>query len=145
MKQFIREYRIELGAALMALLGIFLLVERMQIRVTIFRTMRLAWSAVSGAAGTLVHTVIYRILHITLSDLIGLVLIVLSIVIVLWRVRVRLIQRLTGSTCPICGGDLRRSRRNRLDRLISLLLPVRPYRCRNRECNWKGLRVRTHH
>jgi hypothetical protein len=117
----------------------------MQIRVTIFHTMRLVWRTVSGAVGALIHTVIYHILPITLSDLIGLVLIVLSIVIVLRRVRMRLIQRLTGSTCPICGGDLRRSRRNRLDRLISLLLPVRPYRCRNRECHWKGLRVRTHH
>lgn len=145
MKRFLREYRIELIAALMALLGIFLLVERMQIRVTIFRTMHLAWRAVSGAVGAVVRAVIYRILPITVSDLIGLVLIVLSIVIVLWRVRVRLIQRLTGTTCPVCGGDLHRSRRNRLDRLVSLLLPVRPYRCRNRECNWKGLRVRTHH
>ena len=144
MKQFIREYRIELVAALMALMGIFLLVERMQIRVTIFRTMRLAWRTASGAVGAAVRAVIYRILPITVSDLIGLVLIFLSIVIVLWRVRVRLIQRLTGSTCPVCGGDLRRSRRDRLDRLVSLLLPVRPYHCRNRECHWKGLRVRTH-
>jgi hypothetical protein len=145
MKQFIREYRIELIAALMALLGIFLLVEQMEIRVTIFRVMRLVWRTVGGAVGGAVRTVIYRFLHIRPSDLIGLVLILLSIAIVLWRVRVRLIQRMTGSTCPICGGDLRRSRRGRLDRLVSLLLPVHPYRCRNRECHWKGFRVRTHH
>ena len=46
MKQFIREYRPELIAALMALLGIFLLVEQMDIRVTIFRIMRLVWRTV---------------------------------------------------------------------------------------------------
>ena len=143
MKQFLREYRIELVAALTALLGIFLLVERMQIRVTIFRIMRLAWRTVSGAVGAVVHAVVYRTSHTTVSDLIGLALIALSIVIVLWRMRVRLIQRLTGSTCPVCGGELRRRRRDRLARLLSRLLPVAPYSCRNRECDWEGLRVRT--
>ena len=144
MKQFIREYRPELIAALMALLGIFLLVEQMDIRVTIFRIMRLVWRTVGETVADVVRTVIYSILHIRPSDLLGVVLILLSIVIVLWRVRVRLIQRMTGSICPVCGGDLRRSRRDRLDRLVSLVLPVRPYRCRNSECRWKGLRVRTH-
>ena len=88
MKQFIREYRIELVATFMALLGIFLLVERMEIHVTIFCIIRLA------------------ILHIRPSDLIGLVLIALSIVIVLWRVQVWLIQRLSSrpvqSAAEIC-------------------------------------------
>jgi hypothetical protein len=142
MKQFLREYRIELVAVLMALLGIFLLVERMQIRVTILRIILLAWRTLSGTVGAVVREVIYRILHITVSDLIGLVLLVLSIVIVLWRVRMRVLQRLTGSACPVCGGELRRSRRDWMDRLLSLLLPVAPYRCRNEECRWEGLRVR---
>jgi hypothetical protein len=105
MKQFLREYRIELVAVLMALLGIFLLVERMQIRVTILRVISLVWRSLSETVGAVVRSVVYRILHITVSDLIGLVLIVLSIVIVLWRMRVRLLQRLTGSTCPVCGGS----------------------------------------
>jgi hypothetical protein len=144
MKQFIREYRIELVAAFMALLGIFLLVEQMEIRVTIFRIMSLVWRTVGKTMVGVVRAVIYRLLHIRPSDLLGLVLILLSIVIVFWRVRVRVLQRLAGSTCPVCGADLRRSRRDRLDRLVSLLLPVRPYRCRNQECRWQGLRVQTH-
>ena len=111
MKQFIREYRIELVAALMALLGIFLLVEQMEIRVTIFRIMRLVWRTVGKTVAAVVREVIYRILHIRPSDLLGLVLTLLSMIIVLWRVRVRLTQRLSGTICPVCGGDLRRSRR----------------------------------
>lgn len=141
MKRFLREYKIELIATLMALLGIFLLVERMQIRVTILRTISLAWRTFSGTAAAVVRSVIYRILPITVSDLIGVTLILLSIVIVLWRTRLRLLQRLAGSTCPLCGGELRRCRRDWLDRLLSLLLPVAPYRCRNEECRWEGLRV----
>jgi hypothetical protein len=144
MRQFIREYRIELVAAFMALLGIFLLVEQMEIRVTIFRIMSLVWRTVGETVVGVVRAVIYRLLHIRPSDLLGLVLILLSIIIVVWRVRVRVLQRLAGSTCPVCGGDLRRGRRDWLDRLASLLLPVRPYRCRNKECRWQGLRVQTH-
>ena len=144
MRRFVREYQIELVAVLMALLGVFLLVERMQIRVTILRIVLLVWRTLSGTVGTIVRSVVYRITHITISDLMGLVLIALSIVIVLWRARVRLLQRLAGSTCPVCGGELRRSRRDWLDRLLSLLAPVAPYRCRNEECRWEGLRVHRH-
>jgi hypothetical protein len=142
MKQFLREYKIEVVAALLALLGIFLLVERMQIRVTLFRIVRSAWRTVSGAMGSVINVLVYRVLHTTTSDLIGLVLIVLAIVMVLWRVRVRLAKRLAGRTCPLCGGELRRSHRRWQDHLLSLLVPVVRFRCRNRECRWEGVRAR---
>jgi hypothetical protein len=143
MKQFLREYRVEVTAVLLALLGVFLLVERMQIRVTVLRIMRSVWRAASGAVGAAVSAVVYHVLHTTTSDLIGVVLIVLAIVIVLWRVRLRLTQRLSGRTCPVCGGELRRSHRRWQDHLLSLLVPVARFRCRNEECRWEGLRART--
>ena len=83
MKQFLREYRVELIAMLMALLGIFLLMERMQIRVTLFAFMCAAWRIVSGAVGAVVSAVVNRIMRTTVSDLIGLALIFLAI---LWFV-----------------------------------------------------------
>ena len=147
MKQLLREYRVELVALLMALLGLFLLVERMQIRVTIFSFMRAAWRTVSVAVWAVVSAVVYRILHTTVSDMIGLALIVLAILIVLWRLRLRLRSQLqTRSTCPVCGGELRRTHRRWQDRLLSrLVVPVARYRCKNEECRWEGVGVRSHH
>jgi hypothetical protein len=140
-REFLREYAVELVAAFLAFLGVFLLVEQMEIRVTILRLLRQTWRAVRGAIEASVGAVSHRIVHITTSDLLGLGLIVLAIVVVLWRVRVRLMQRHAGSTCPICGGELHRRHRRWSDRVLSLLVPVGRYRCRNKECRWEGLRT----
>lgn len=49
-----------------------------------------------------------------------------------------------GIACPRCGGSVERIRRRWTDRLISLVLPVRRYRCHALMCGWKGrLRVRS--
>ena len=40
--------------------------------------------------------------------------------------------------CPRCLGALNRVPRGTLDRLISLLVPVRRYRCRALACAWQG-------
>jgi len=44
--------------------------------------------------------------------------------------------------CPKCGGDLLRVRRFAVDRLLSLFVPVRRFRCV--ECVWEGLVTRNH-
>ncbi|MGD2147324.1 MAG: hypothetical protein PVH41_11580 [Anaerolineae bacterium] len=141
LREFVREYAVELIAGFLAFLGVFLLVERMEIRVTILRLLRLGWRAVSGTLEALAGAVVYRVVHITTSDLLGLVLIALAIAVVLWRLRVRLMERYAGRTCPLCGGNLRRRHRRWSDRVMSLLVPVNRYRCRNSECQWEGLRA----
>jgi hypothetical protein len=141
-REFVREYKVELIAGSLALLGIFLLVERMEIRVTILRLASLAWSTVTGVIDVSVKAIVYRLSHITTSDLLGLGLIALALAVVLWRVRVRLIQRYAKHSCPVCGGHLRRRHRRWSDRLVSLLVPVGRYRCRNEECAWEGRRVK---
>jgi hypothetical protein len=142
LREFAREYSIELIASFLALLGIFLLVERMEIRVTILRLLRLSWRTVSGVIDAVVNAIVRRVSIITTSDLIGLGLIVLAVAVALWRVRVRLMSHYAEHACPVCGGDLRRLHRRWSDRALSLLLPVGRYRCRNKECGWEGRRVR---
>ena len=41
-------------------------------------------------------------------------------------------------TCPKCGGSVDRIPRRWLDRLTSLLLPSRRYRCWSATCRWEG-------
>ena len=41
-------------------------------------------------------------------------------------------------TCPICNGQLLRTRRRAIDRLSSLFVPVHRYRCQVFSCQWVG-------
>lgn len=40
--------------------------------------------------------------------------------------------------CPSCNGILFRTWRRPIDRISSLILPVRRYRCRSFSCQWEG-------
>ena len=48
-----------------------------------------------------------------------------------------------GRVCPKCNGPVRRVRRHFIDRLVSLITPVRRYRCHEKEwgwgCDWEGI------
>jgi hypothetical protein len=79
----------------------------------------------------------------TLSDLVAYLLLVAVLCLVVWRARHRLMARsdLGELRCPRCGSDLNRIRRRKRDRALNLFLPVKRYRCRNRDCQWKGLRI----
>jgi predicted RNA-binding Zn-ribbon protein involved in translation (DUF1610 family) len=40
--------------------------------------------------------------------------------------------------CPLCGESLQRIHRHPFDRLLSLVYPVRRYRCKRFRCGWEG-------
>ncbi len=40
--------------------------------------------------------------------------------------------------CPLCGSSVERVHRRFLDRLLSLVRPIRRYRCKGFHCNWEG-------
>jgi predicted RNA-binding Zn-ribbon protein involved in translation (DUF1610 family) len=44
--------------------------------------------------------------------------------------------------CPECGEALHRTHRRPIERVISLVIPLRRYRCHH--CGWSGLRVSLH-
>jgi predicted RNA-binding Zn-ribbon protein involved in translation (DUF1610 family) len=48
----------------------------------------------------------------------------------------------SGYTCPRCGQPVRRTHRLFLDRVASLAVPLRRFKCRN--CGWTGLRISSH-
>jgi hypothetical protein len=88
------------------------------------------WSAISTEGGTLLALIL-----IPFALLVGLLL--------AWLVVQRLLKPLRQSSgrCPRCGSDLRRIRRTRADRLLSIAVPVRRFRCSNEVCHWEGLRL----
>jgi hypothetical protein len=83
--------------------------------------------------------------HLTMSDVVGWVLVIAATVAILASLRRRLLHTpsLTDQHCPKCGATIHRVHRNFLDRLINWIVPVRRYGCSNADCRWVGLRVGT--
>ncbi len=138
------EWRVEIFIVLLAAFGIFLLVERMQIRQTLLGWLSQGLQALRNLGGGILRGVVDFVQNTTLSDLTGYVLLLIALAFVAWRARWRLthMPRFTRTKCPRCGTDLHRIHRSRFDLVLDLFVPVRRYRCKNHDCRWQGLRVK---
>jgi hypothetical protein len=140
LREELRKYRLELAALILILLGVFLVLEPFEIRATLRHWLGLA----SQDLLNLADAGIALIQRLSLSDLIGLILLVPALVFIAWRVRYRLLDSdwLVVDACPRCGNPVRRVHRRFLDRLVGLILQIRlrRYRCMEANCGWSGLR-----
>jgi len=144
MRKILKEYRTEIIAALIAALGVFLLVERLEIRSTVLDSYRWLTQELPGIALTSLADLGRIITGITVSDFIGWILITATAVFAIWRIRYRFLHsrwfRIT--SCPRCDGPLHRVHRSAFDRILTqtLLKHGRRYGCKDDECGWSGLR-----
>jgi hypothetical protein len=138
-------WRVEVFIVAVLAIAVFLLVERMDIRQTFLAWARQGYRTARYLFGDILRGLEAAVQRTTVSDLTGLVLLAVALAVVTWRIRWRLLRtpRYTARTCPLCGEDLQRTHRRRRDRIANLYVPVRRYRCRNRDCRWHGLRVWT--
>lgn len=148
MKRIFREYRVEFLALLIALLGIFLLTEQFELRKMVFGFLQNVFASLKGLGGSVLRGIGDYLANFTLSDLLGWILILLTIAFIAWRIRYRFIhsEYWQATLCPKCGSELHRIHRTSLDTLISnTLLPgARRYECANPDCDWSGLRQHRH-
>ncbi len=144
-RSFWREYRFELFWLFVVLLGIFLLVERMNIRATVWAWVWAAVRVLSTGLLEIARRAGGWIAGTTLSDFIGVVFVAIATAGIVLRLRWRIMHSewLSSSTCPVCGGPLYRIHRRPRDRVIAWFVPVKRYRCKNHDCGWSGLRVGT--
>jgi len=139
------DWRVEVVIVAVVALAVFLLVERLEFRQTFLVWARQGYRTARYLLGDMLRGLEAAVQRTTISDLTGLVLLAIALAVVIWRIRWRLMRtpRYTARTCPLCGEDLQRTHRRRGDRIANLYVPVRRYRCRNRDCRWSGLRVWT--
>ena len=140
--KFVRRFWFEILWVLAVMAGIFLILERVNLR-------ERAASWVMAGVRALDHsqeTLLRSIAHVTLSDAVGAALLLAALVSIVLRVRWQIMrsEALTSAKCPKCGGSIHRVHRHFRDHLIDVYVPVRRYRCARRECHWEGLRVEAH-
>lgn len=145
MRRIWREFRVELLLTLLILFGLFLLVERLNIRQTLWLWLSGAGKALVSGVTAAVAATLNFLTNRTASDLTGLALILGAVGLLAWRTRRRIIQSpsLSDKACPRCGKELHRVHRASGDRLIGFFLPMRRYLCTSTDCGWTGLRIYT--
>lgn len=146
MKKFLKEYRVELAAVLVGVVGVFLLVERVDLRQNIYAVAKSLLLILKQMVDRLDNYIFHYLRNLTPSDLLGWVLIFGILVVVVWRIRYRFStsDHWNLVNCPKCGADLHRTHRTALERILAktLLPEARRYRCNDRKCGWSGLRRR---
>jgi hypothetical protein len=139
---FLRSYLVEIVAAVVVALGVFLLLER-SLRSTLLQWTMLGLQGVFGVLDRMGSVVVASIAGLTLTGVLGIALIFLALAALVLRLRWRLTRSasLTILRCPRCGGTVHRVHRRWGDRVLSWFVPVRRYRCSKGGCRWCGLRV----
>jgi len=147
LRRFLRTYRFEIIWLIVVALGIFLIFERMSIRSSLIAWLRWVAAVTLHGVGHLDEVAAAILARTTFSDAIGYVLVLGALVAIFLRVRWRTMHNPAFAVlrCPKCDGGIHRAHRRRVDRLVSLFVPVRRYRCSNNQCRWCGLRVGTGH
>lgn len=143
-KQIWRQYGFEIVIVSVIVLGIFLIFERMNIRATLIEWLRTALGIALYEVGQIDNVARDTFEHLTLSDGIGILLILGALLAIVLRLRWQLMHHpaLTVLVCPTCGSELRQVRRRPIERFIGWYVPFRRYRCRNHDCGWEGLKIK---
>ena len=141
---FIREYNYEITIVVLIALGIFLLVEDLEIKHYMYLGLRWFLFSIGDIIKGIRDNVILLLEKdlFELSDLVGISLILFALYLAAKRWRDREIERYSElSTCLKCGGNLQRVQRTPKQKIISFLyvVQVKHYSCRS--CTYAGIKM----
>ena len=141
-KPFLKEYNFEIKVILLLGLGIFLLVEDLEIKNYIFFFIRKLFITTGDSILWIRNSMIFLIDKVEPSDLVGISLIVYVLFLIANRWRERMIERFSQLIkCPKCGGSLHRIKRELNHKFLSILyfVNIKHYHCKS--CNYKGMKL----
>ena len=141
---FIREYNYEITIVVLIALGIFLLVEDLEIKHYMYLGLRWFLFSIGDIIKGIRDNVILFLEKdlFELSDLVGISLILFALHLAAKRWRDREIERYPDmEECPDCGGKLQRIQRTPKQNIISFLYvaQVKHYSCRS--CTYAGIKM----
>ena len=146
---FFKRFWFEILALLFLSLGIFLLIERLQIKAILCSWVLGAVGIIASTASAIGHWITENLIAIEKSDLVGAALILVALSMMVYRLRARAIARhpppILKEECPKCSGDMVRAPRRASHRLLewALWIRIRRYACSKcsfRTTSWHRLR-----
>ena len=141
-KVFHKEYSFEIKVIILFTLGIFLLVEDLEIKQYIYDFIRTVLFAIGNVIKFIRDIAIFLIKQFEVSDIVGISLILYVIILIANRWRERMIDRHSNLiNCNHCGGDIQRIKKNWNHKAISILyfVTVKHYKCK--ECMQKEIKL----
>ena len=141
-KLFYQEYNFEITVVLLIALGVFLLVEELEIKHYLYEFIKVIFFTIGSFIKLLRDGSIFIFDKFEISDLVGISLILLALFLIANRWRERMIERYSVlRNCPDCNGDLQRIKRDFNQKMTGLLyfLTVKNYRCKS--CNYTGFKL----
>jgi len=139
---FLQEYSFEVTVVIMFLLGIFLLVEKMEISETLFFISKTILFFFADAIKAFRDLLVNILGSVEVSDLVGLVLILFAIFLIAIRWRHRMLinyQKLT--ECPDCDNKLKRVPKRIKHRFVGYIFRFRVYFYQCDNCYKKYLTI----
>ena len=141
-KPFFQEYNFEITVLLLISLGIFLLVEEMEIKHYIYVIIRSILFSIGNFIKTLRDGTIFLIDKFEVSDIVGISLIIFALLLIANRWRERMIERYSIlKKCPKCSSELKRIRRKLKHKITGFIyfVNVKNYHCK--ECDYNGIKM----
>ena len=141
-KLFYQEYNFEITVVALISLGVFLLIEDLEIKHYLYEFIKVIFFTIGNFIKLLRDGSIFIINKFEISDLVGISLILLALFLIANRWRERLIERYSVlRNCPDCNGDLQRIKRDFNQKVTGFLyfVNVKNYRCKT--CNYKSFKL----
>ena len=145
----VRRFWFEIVTFLLLAAGIFLLVERLEIKQILWQWICTAAGAIAEIATWCGQWIARNVISVQKSDLVGGALILVALLMIAFRLRGRAISRHPSPAlkeeCPRCKADMVRAPRRMSHRLLELFLWIRIRRyacskCSFRTASWHRLR-----
>ena len=141
-RKFHQEYSFEIKVVVLLGLGIFLLVEDLEIKHYIYEFIRAILFSFGNGIKWFRDMIIFFLKQFEVSDIVGISLIMYVMFLIANRWRDRMIERYANLTnCPKCDGSLKRIRKNWNQKAMSILyfVNVKHYQCT--ECMNKEIKL----
>ena len=141
-KAFHKEYSFEIKVIILFTLGIFLLVEDLEIKHYIYGFIRTVFFTIGNGIKIIKDLTIFLIKQFEVSDIVGISLILYVMFLIANRWRKRMIDRHTNLiSCIKCGGDIKRVRKNLKHKAMGILyfVSVKHYQCKS--CMHKDIKL----
>ena len=141
-KLFFKNFNFEIKVISLLALGIFLIVEKLEIKHFLFELIKLIIFNIGKIIQWLLNKSAFFIMRFEFSDIVGISILLYVLYLIINRLRERLFNRFPNiNNCSKCNGKIHRIRKKWKHKVLSYVyfITVKHYQCT--ECNYQEIKL----